>query len=300
MENNEQNTVEQNNMYTSVNNSFNATTENKNDKAGAWWLLGLFFPLIGIILFFVWKKETPKKAKSCLIGSIVSVGLSVILGILISIFVIAAGTVASTLDKTKENAKKSEERLKEYEKKVEDALEDNSSTKEITIGKWDNNIFTNEFLNIKFIIPEGYSRLSDEEILEKMNIGKEALEDEGYKVSDINTVYHLMATDNKTNENVILISEKAKYQTVNTYINTLKRQLSSMETIKYTLYDPKDETVNGISFKTLEADGVTNGTSIKQKYLVQKNGDYITSVIITSNTGQNTIDSLQNSFSKLN
>ncbi len=45
-------------------------------------LLGFFIPIVGIILYFCWKDETPLKAKSCIKGALVSIILSVIFGIL--------------------------------------------------------------------------------------------------------------------------------------------------------------------------------------------------------------------------
>ena len=49
-------------------------------------ILGFFFPLIGLILWLMWKDKTPLKAKSCgkgaLIGVIVNVGLSIIFTII--------------------------------------------------------------------------------------------------------------------------------------------------------------------------------------------------------------------------
>ncbi|MBE7083872.1 MAG: zinc ribbon domain-containing protein [Clostridiales bacterium] len=46
-------------------------------------ILGFFFPLIGLILFLVWKNELPLRAKSCgkgaLIGVITNVALYVIM-----------------------------------------------------------------------------------------------------------------------------------------------------------------------------------------------------------------------------
>ena len=50
-------------------------------------LLGFFLPIIGLILYFVWKEEYPVRAhyvgKGALISVIVSVALSIIYGILI-------------------------------------------------------------------------------------------------------------------------------------------------------------------------------------------------------------------------
>lgn len=69
-------------------------------------VLGFFFPLIGLILYLVWKDESPLKAKSvgkgALIGVIVSAVLGFILGIVYSCAVTNAikntyGMIASTL-----------------------------------------------------------------------------------------------------------------------------------------------------------------------------------------------------------
>lgn len=49
--------------------------ETKN-KPNLWWIVGLIFPLIGIVLYFVWKANHKEKAKSILVGSIISLFLN--------------------------------------------------------------------------------------------------------------------------------------------------------------------------------------------------------------------------------
>ncbi len=46
-----------------------------------WGVLGAFFPLVGIILFFVWKNNKPKTAKVSLIGAVIGIVLSLIINI---------------------------------------------------------------------------------------------------------------------------------------------------------------------------------------------------------------------------
>lgn len=50
-------------------------------------VLSFFIPLIGLILYFVWKAEYPQKARSCgkgaLIGVCVSVGFSILYSIIV-------------------------------------------------------------------------------------------------------------------------------------------------------------------------------------------------------------------------
>lgn len=53
------------------------------DNGGiGWGLLGCCIPLVGLILFLVWKDEKPNTAKAAGIGALVSVGLSVVFYIL--------------------------------------------------------------------------------------------------------------------------------------------------------------------------------------------------------------------------
>lgn len=59
-------------------------------------LLGFFIPIAGIILYFVWKDETPLKAKSALKGAIVAIVIAVLLAVLffaLSIFLVSSGYI---------------------------------------------------------------------------------------------------------------------------------------------------------------------------------------------------------------
>ena len=49
--------------------------------------LGFFFPVIGLILWLLWKDTTPLKAKSCGKGALASAIVSVVVGILYGIIV---------------------------------------------------------------------------------------------------------------------------------------------------------------------------------------------------------------------
>lgn len=49
-----------------------------NDNGGILWgLLGCCIPIVGLILFLVWKDQKPKTAKAAGIGALVSVVLAV-------------------------------------------------------------------------------------------------------------------------------------------------------------------------------------------------------------------------------
>lgn len=54
------------------------------DNGGfGWGLLGCCVPLVGLILFLVWKDTKPKTAKAAGIGALVAVGVSVVYYILV-------------------------------------------------------------------------------------------------------------------------------------------------------------------------------------------------------------------------
>ena len=50
------------------------------DKKGniGWAILSFFFPVVGIILYFLWKKERPGDAKMSLIGALIALVLILI------------------------------------------------------------------------------------------------------------------------------------------------------------------------------------------------------------------------------
>lgn len=57
---------------------------NPDDTCGfGWWILSFLVPLVGLILFFVWKNERPNRArKCCLIPAIISFAVGVTLNII--------------------------------------------------------------------------------------------------------------------------------------------------------------------------------------------------------------------------
>ena len=65
---------------------------NVNDNGGfLWGLLGCCIPIVGLILFLVWKDQKPKTAKAAGIGALVSVILAVAYYIVVFVIIGAAG-----------------------------------------------------------------------------------------------------------------------------------------------------------------------------------------------------------------
>lgn len=69
------------------------TQSNQQDTGSAGWaVLGFFFPLVGLILYIIWKSDQPRNAKSAGKGALIGVIASFVMGILYGIL------VASLLD----------------------------------------------------------------------------------------------------------------------------------------------------------------------------------------------------------
>ena len=72
--------------------------ENANDKGGfLWGLLGCCIPIVGLILFLVWKDSKPKTAKAAGIGALVSVIVSVVFYIISAILGVGLAALGSAV-----------------------------------------------------------------------------------------------------------------------------------------------------------------------------------------------------------
>lgn len=64
------------------------------DNGGfGWGLLGFCIPIVGLVLFLVWKDTKPKSSKSAGLGALISVGIGVLFYVLI--FLIGLGGLAA-------------------------------------------------------------------------------------------------------------------------------------------------------------------------------------------------------------
>lgn len=64
---------------------------NVQDNGGfLWGLLGFCIPIVGLILFLIWKDQKPKTAKAAGIGALVSVIIGVLFYIIAFVFAGAA------------------------------------------------------------------------------------------------------------------------------------------------------------------------------------------------------------------
>ena len=68
-----------------------ATTPVIDNGGLGWGILGCCIPIVGLILWLVWKDTKPKTAKALGIGALVSVGISILYYIFIMVFAVGIG-----------------------------------------------------------------------------------------------------------------------------------------------------------------------------------------------------------------
>lgn len=171
---------------------------------------------------------------------------------------------------------------------------------EFSMGEWNNNVYTNDFLGLKFNLPEGWTYSSDEEIAEMMNLGIELLNDDqkaAAELSKLTSVYYIAANNPNTGDSVAVMSEKPSMDvTTEFYINQLKSQLSTVESVSYEIGEIAKEQVADREYDTITATTNVSGIKIAQKYYVYKMDEYFVAIIATSVTGEDGIKDIIKSF----
>ena len=73
---------------------YDDTVENPKDRGGfLWGLLGCCIPVVGLVLFLVWRDEKPKTAKVAGIGALVSVILTILIYVVVLVMSIATAAL---------------------------------------------------------------------------------------------------------------------------------------------------------------------------------------------------------------
>jgi hypothetical protein len=78
-------------------NQVNTQAAPDDKKSVGFGILSFFFPVVGLILFIVWRQQYPLKAKSAGIGAIIGAALEIVIGILYALVFasIFAGALAA-------------------------------------------------------------------------------------------------------------------------------------------------------------------------------------------------------------
>lgn len=169
---------------------------------------------------------------------------------------------------------------------------------EISMGEWKDNVYTNEFLDMKFNLPEGWNYSSDEEIAQLMNLGSEAaFGDKEFiaEVTKLTSVYYLFASDPNTGSSVSLFTEKPIVDvTMDYYLSQVKSQLEAVTEIDYEIGETATETLAGKEYTTLQV--TASEYNMIQKYYLRKMDRYFVGMIVTTTQGEDSISTIMSHF----
>lgn len=155
-------------------------------------------------------------------------------------------------------------------------------------GSWNDDVYTNEFADIRFTLPEGWLAATDEEIANLMGLAAETLEDEdkwAVEAAKLTTVYDMMAQDPATGNNIIVMFENLSMVIGGTsmseedYLESAKEQVASMSSMDYTFNEPYHTEIGGVKYLASRADSADIGLS--QYYLMHKQNKYMVALIVS-------------------
>ena len=174
-----------------------------------------------------------------------------------------------------------------------------TKTTDISRGEWNGNQYVNEFANIKFNLPSGWSKYSDEQIAQVMNVGVELLNDDQKKLAELAqsmVIYGMVANDDTTKANVSVLLEKPTMKiTPESYATSLKQQLAAVSSIQYKVNETATAKVGSEEYTALTSTASVSGVEIGQSYYIRAEGDYIITIIVTT-TGEGQLDTILKCF----
>lgn len=192
---------------------------------------------------------------------------------------------------------------KQEENKENNEVANNSTNElvtnnvEVSRGEWNGNQYANDFAKVKFNLPEGWTKATDEEIANLMNVGVEMLNEEQQKLAEIaeqTTVYCMVVNDPSTSASVMIMLEKPTLKvTPEYYLTSVKQQLEAVDSMEYTLGEQYTKNVGGEEYIAMDA--TVANYPVAQSYYVKAEGDYILAIIITT-TEEGQLDKILNAF----
>lgn len=179
----------------------------------------------------------------------------------------------------------------------ENTVEQQETKKELSRGKWEGDVYTSEFAELKFTLPDGWTRSTDEEIAATMQLGEEILADEekyNSELEKLTTVYDMMVKSADKTANMQVLMEKTTYD-VDAYVTSLKEGLEEVQSIPYEVGETTETTISGNTYKAITATVEMSGVKMEQSYYIRVEGDYMVVIIVTT-AGDITVSEIISNF----
>jgi hypothetical protein len=164
---------------------------------------------------------------------------------------------------------------------------------EITRGEIEGKVYKNDVLGFTFTAPESWKYSTDEEVAALVNLSADKIGGENFKNAIKNnvSVYDMMVVDSLTASNVNVGYENLSKSlstgiTVEKYIDALKTQMAQVSGMTVTFPDSYETAKLGeTEFTKVVCTTTMQGISMTQVYYVQKVGNYMAFVIVTTPGG---------------
>ncbi len=171
---------------------------------------------------------------------------------------------------------------------------------DFSIGEWNGNVYSNDFLGISYKLPDGWIKYSDEEIAAVMNLSLEMLNDNQKALADLaklTVVFHMIVKNPETGDNISVLTEKVHLDVTSIYyLENLKAQLSALTAINYTIGELSKETIGGREYDVLTATASVSDKTLTLKYYCCKLGKYFLSIVASSMNGEKAAGNLIKAF----
>lgn len=162
-------------------------------------------------------------------------------------------------------------------------------------GNWAGDVYSNEFLGVKFTLAEDFSKLDDAALFSMMGIETQDAAEPGAEYTDAmmaqRTTYEFFCPSEETGatvsmlvENLTLI-EGGTRVTPEVYFEAMRLQLEDLpaDTQQTTAGDVYDATLSGNAYKAMELHSANSGTT--QYYYARRVDDYMVVIIINEPDG---------------
>ena len=157
-----------------------------------------------------------------------------------------------------------------------------TAEKEIVKGQWEDNVYTNEFANLKFNLPEGWTHSTDEEIAEFMEIADvETYKNDTKRLAEETGVYDMIASNPDTAASVMIMFENPVIEvSKDYYINKIKTEVSKVEKFNYEISDEVENiNIAGKDFSVITTR--IEEYKMNQKYYIAQEGDCFIDILVT-------------------
>lgn len=210
------------------------------------------------------------------------------IGLICIICIIALSLSACTNknDKNQSESEKQTENKTNAENIIEDTQEKDNEKPQVNVeierGKWEDNKYTNDNLDIKLNLPNDWSKYTEQQLDDMSEIQNQALDEEQQKKIGNSMIYEVIA-NNLTNGSSIIVTFEPKLEIKETdYLMVVKQQLEAIEAIKYKVLEQYQTKLGEQEYQTLDVEAAELG--LKQRFYIRNNGNGIIGIIITTKT----------------